>query len=228
MRKFRITAAILAAGLMLCACGKKEPETTSELVEEWMADATETEPVTVAQQVASEIDSDATSLDFFEYTIREDGTASIIKFKGKDPNVVITSHIGDAPVTEIEQYAFEACFLVETVRIPDSVTKIGEFAFMDCDSMTSINIPSGVTALYRGTFAGCTSLAELTIPASVAETNEELLTGCQLTDLYVENPSLSYASWGLEDLEPKCTIHAPEGAEILTWAKENGFPTENL
>ena len=226
MRKFRITAVLLAAGMMLCACGKKEPETTSELVEEWMADATETEPVTVASQEESLIDSNATSLDFFEYTIRDDGTASIIKFKGKDPNVVVTSHIGDALVTEIEQYAFEACFLVETVQLPETITKIGEFAFMDCDSMTSINIPGQVTALYRGTFAGCTSLTELTIPANVGETNEELLTGCQLTDLYVENPSLDYANWGLEDLEPKCTIHAPAGAAILTWAQANGFPTE--
>ena len=226
MRKFRMTAVLLAAGMMLCACGKKEPETTSELVEEWMADATETEPVTIAEQAEDEIDAGATSLDCFEYTIREDGTASIIRYTGKDPNVVITSHIGDAPVTEIEQYAFEAKFLVETVQLPESVTKIGEFAFMDCDSMTSINIPSGVTALYRGTFAGCVALTELTIPASVAETNEELLTGCQLTDLYVENPSLDYANWGLEDLEPKCTIHAPAGAAILTWAQANGFPTE--
>ena len=226
MRKFRITALLLAAGLMLCGCSKeKEPETTSELVEEWMADATETQPVTVADQIA-EIDPDATSLDCFEYTIRDDGTASIIRYTGKDPSVVITSHIGDAPVTEIEQYAFEAKFIVESVKIPESVTKIGEFAFMDCDSMTSINIPSGVTALYRGTFAGCTSLTELTIPAAVAETNEELLTGCPLTDLYVENPSLEYASWGLEDLDPKCTIHAPAGAAILTWANSNGFPTE--
>ncbi len=226
MRKFRMTAVLLAAGMMLCACGKQEPETTSELVEEWMADATETEPVTIAEQAEDEIDSGATSLDCFEYTIREDGTASIIRYTGKDPNVVITSHIGDAPVTEIEQYAFEAKFLVETVQLPESVTTIGEFAFMDCDSMTSINIPSGVTALHRGTFAGCVALTELTIPASVAETNEELLTGCQLTDLYVENPSLDYANWGLEDLEPKCTIHAPAGAAILTWAQANGFPTE--
>lgn len=226
MRKFRITAVLLAAGMMLCACGKKEPETTSELVEEWMADATETEPVTVASAEENLIDSNATSLDCFEYTIRDDGTASIIKYTGKDPNVVITSHIGDARVVEIEQYAFEAKFLVETVVLPDTITKIGEFAFMDCDSMTSINIPSQVTALYRGTFAGCTALTELTIPASVGETNEELLTGCQLTDLYVENPALEYKSWGLEDLDPKCTIHAPAGAAILTWAKSNGFPTE--
>lgn len=223
MKKSGIFCLLLAAGMTLCACSK-EP-TSSELVEEWMADATETEPVTVAQQEADEIDAGATPLSSFEYTIREDGTAEILRFTGKDTNVVITSRIGDAPVTEIAQYAFEAAWDVETVTLPESVTAIGEFAFMDCGSLTGINIPEGVTALYRGTFAGCGALTELTIPAAVAQTNEELLTGCPLTDLYVKNPQLSYSSWGLEELDPKCTIHAPAGAVILTWAQENGFPT---
>lgn len=225
MRRFGMLWMLLAAGVMLCACSKEQEPTTSDLVEEWMADVTETQPVTVAQQEAEEIDAGATPLSAFEYTIREDGTASILRFTGKDANVVVTSHIGDAPVTEIAQYAFEAAWDVETLTLPESVTEIGEFAFMDCGSMTRINIPQGVTALYRGTFAGCGALTELTIPAAVAVTNEELLTGCPLTDLYVENAQLSYESWGLEELDPKCTIHAPAGAVILTWAQENGFPT---
>lgn len=227
MRRFGMLWMLLAAGMMLCACSREPAEsdpTASELVEEWMADATETQPVTVAQQEAEEIDEGATPLSSFEYTIREDGTAEILRFTGKDTNVVVTSHIGSAAVTAIGQYAFEAAWDVETLTLPESITEIGEFAFMDCGSMTGINIPQGVTALRRGTFAGCGSLTELTIPAAVAETSEELLTGCPLTDLYVENAQLPYESWGLEELDPKCTIHAPGGAAILTWAQENGFP----
>lgn len=229
MRKLGWICILAAVALAACACSKEEePQTTSELVEEWMADETDTEPVTVAEQAADEIDPGATPLDSFEYTILEDGTASIIKFKGKDANVVITSHIGEAPVTRIEQYAFEAAWDVQTVQLPDSINYIGEFAFMDCGSLTSINIPAGVTALYRGTFAGCGAMTQFTIPATVTETAEELLTGCSLTDLYVENPELPYASWGLEDLDPKCVIHAPNSAAILVWADENGFPIETF
>ena len=129
-------------------------------------------------------------------------------------------------MTEIGQYAFEAKWDVESISIPETVSTIGEFAFMDCESLTQINIPYDVTALYRGTFAGCTSLTELVIPVSVQSADEELLTGCPLTDLYIDNSALTCTSWGLEALDPPCTIHAPAGAAALTWAEKNGFPTE--
>ncbi|MCR4644264.1 MAG: leucine-rich repeat domain-containing protein [Oscillospiraceae bacterium] len=227
MRKTALLALLLPA-VLLCACSKEEAESRDEqkevnsLVKEWMADDSTTEPVKAASE---DIDAGATPLDHFEYTVREDGSAAILKYKGSDTEVVITSHIGEAPVTEIGQYAFEAAWDIETITLPESITVIGEQAFLDCDSMTSINIPEGVTKLQRATFAGCSSLTELTIPASVTETQEEMLAGCQLTDLYVLNPDLTYQSWGLEDLDPKCTIHAPEGAAILQWANDNGFPT---
>ena len=228
MRKTALLASILIPTVLLCACSKEATESRVEekevdsLVKEWMADDSTTEPVKAASE---DIDEGATPLDRFEYTVREDGSAAILKYKGTDTEVVITSHIGEAPVTEIGQYAFEAAWDIETITLPETITVIGEQAFLDCDSMTSINIPEGVTKLQRATFAGCCALTELTIPASVTETQEELLAGCQLTDLYVLNPDLTYQSWGLEDLDPKCTIHAPEGAAILQWANDNGFPT---
>ena len=229
MRKLGLICILAASALTLCACSKQEePQTTSELVEQWMADETETQPVTVPDKATAEIDAGATPLTSFEYTILEDGTICIRRFIGKDENVVISSHIGDAQVTAIDQYAFEAAWDVRTVQLPDTINYIGEFAFMDCGNLTSVNIPSGVTELRRGTFAGCGALTQFTIPANVTETAEELLTGCSLTDLYVENPDLPYASWGLEELDPKCTIHAPNSAAILTWADENGFPIETM
>lgn len=241
MRKNGLICILAASALVLCACSKQTAEeaqpqtqetqdtqTASELVEQWMADETDTQPVTAANQSDAEIDEGATPLSSFEYTLLEDGTASIIKFIGKDADVVITSHIGDAPVTTIEQYAFEAAWDVKTVQLPDTLQFIGEFAFMDCGSLTDINIPSKVTELRRGTFAGCGALTEFTIPETVTGTAEELFTGCPLSDLYVENSELSYESWGLEELDPKCIIHAPDGADILTWADENGFPIETM
>ncbi len=115
-----------------------------------------------------------------------------------------------------------------SVEIPETVDFIGEQAFLDCESLETVNIPTKVTTLRRATFAGCTSLVEMTIPANVTATDEELFVACPLEVLYVENPDLPYASWGLEELEAPCTICAPEGAAILAWAERKGFPTEIL
>ena len=227
--KHSIPVILLTALLYGCSQSALPAETSEEkqeedsLVEQWVGDTTES-PVTEADAKAED---GATPLDNFTYTIKDDGTAAILDYTGKEQEIIISSHIGDAPVTEIGDYAFEAAWDAQKIVIPDTVTIIGEQAFLDCSSLTDITIPAGVTELKRATFAGCSSLTVLTIPAGVTVTDEELLSGCVLTDLYVENPSLTYASWGLEELDPKCTIHAPEGAAILTWAQENGFPTSD-
>ncbi len=218
MRKFLISAVLLGS-VLLTACA---PETTLSDTEpeEW---APTEESVTETTNL--EIDEGATPLESFTYELK-DGYAVITDFIGKETEVVITSHIGDLPVTHIGQYSFEAAWDVTSIELPDTVTFIGEQAFLDCESLTAIDIPEGVTVLNRATFAGCLSLTQVTIPAAVTQTDEELFIACPLTDLYVENPALPYASWGLEELETPCTIHAPEGAQILTWAQEHSFPTE--
>ncbi len=230
MRKLTALLLILSTAL-LCGCGSapKHLDSVSETQASTQAEtnAPETDAPTEAPTEEPAVDENATPLSSFSYEIREDGTAAITDFTGKETVVVVPSFIGDAAVTEIGHYAFEAAWNVTSITLPESITEIGEQAFLDCESLTSINIPEGVTALHRAVFAGCLSLQSVTIPASVASTNEEMFVACYaLTDLYVMNPELTYASWGLEELEVPCTIHAPEGAAILTWAETNGFPAE--
>lgn len=223
MRKALIPA-ILLISVLLTACRTETSDSGMESEEAAPTEAfsAETQPEGTTE---AQIDEGSTPLTSFTYEIKDEH-AVITDFTGKETEVVITSHIGDVPVTEIGQYAFEAAWDVTSITIPDTVNFIGEQAFLDCESLTEIAVPAGVTALHRASFAGCLSLTKMTIPASVTETDEELFTACPLTDLYVENPDLAYASWGLEELEAPCTIHAPEGAEILHWAEEHGFPTE--
>ncbi len=239
-------AIFCASVLLLCSgCASKpitqEPEETAaptetELPENASYDpdsntvyifpTTETPEETVIPD-SLEIDAGATSLDVLQYEVFAD-RAVITDFTGTDTEIVVTSHIGSYPVTEIGHYAFEAAWDVTSITLPDSVTTISEQAFADCESLTSVNIPEEVTFIGRGAFSNCISLTELTIPASVTDTQEEMLTGCAVQDLYILNPQLDYHSWGLEDAETKCTIHALPGSKILAWAEENGFPTEEI
>ncbi len=202
---------------------EEEPRNAEELVEQWMADETKPESIVLE---STDIDEDATPLTSFEYLVRPDYTVAITKFIGDESEVVISSHVGEATVTEISQYAFEGASHVQSIQLPDTITEIGEFAFIDCSSLETINIPEGVTELFRGAFAMCTSLTEFTIPEQVIMTHEELFSSCQFSDLYIENADLEYRNWGLEDFKTPCTIHAPKNAKIFAWAEVNTFPTE--
>ena len=238
MKKLLISCMILMA--LLSGCGAKidqdAPESEIQETEPpqtetppWMNEEYETAPPPPETLIpdSDEIDDSATSLDSLAYEVfAKSNTAMITDFTGSETEIVITSHIGKYPVTEIGQYAFEAAWNVTDVALPESITVIHEQAFADCESLTSINIPEGVTSIERGAFSGCVALTELTLPASLTDTAEEMLTGCELTDLYILNPNLNYTSWGLQEAETKCVIHAPEGSAILTWAEENDFPTD--
>lgn len=232
MRKLTAISLLLCAALLSgCGSAPKKQNSAAETQAPTQAEtaAPETDAPTEEPTTEPAVDENATPLTSFSYEIREDGTAAITDFTGKETEVVVPSFIGDAPVTEIGHYAFEAAWNVTSIVLPESITTIGEQAFLDCESLTSVNIPEGVTALHRAVFAGCLALPSITIPASVASTDEEMFVACYaLTDLYILNPELDYASWGLEELEAPCTIHAPEGAVILTWAEANGFPVETM
>lgn len=168
---------------------------------------------------AVNIDADATPLDSFGYAVFED-RAVITDFTGTETEIIVPSHIGDYPVTEIGDYAFEAGWNITSITLPDSITKISEQAFADCESLTSVNIPDGVTFIGRGAFSNCLALTELIIPASVTDTQEEMLTGCAVQDLYIYNDNLTYNDWGLNE---DCTIHAANTAAIINWAYQCGY-----
>ena len=81
------------------------------------------------------------------------------KYKG---DIVIPSsviHNGEIyGVTSIGDRAFDRCYDLTSITIPNSVTKIGEEAFFGCESLTSITIPNSVTSIGGAAFYGCSSL----------------------------------------------------------------------
>ena len=63
--------------------------------------------------------------------------------------------------------AFEDCYSLTSVTLPNSLTIIGQETFHYCSGLTSINIPSGVTKIGQGAFANCTSLNKITLPSGL-------------------------------------------------------------
>ncbi|MBR0141474.1 MAG: leucine-rich repeat domain-containing protein [Ruminococcus sp.] len=233
MKKIIFTAILSALMLSAFSCGnvtgsvKEESETPA--VENQVTEKPDTENLDPQDMDAwlaigerpTEEERDIVSSESFEYEIK-DGNAVVTKYIGTDKDVIVPDKLGDAPVTEIGYYAFEAKYDITSVQLPESITLICEGAFMDCHSMAYINIPEAVTGIERGAFVACTSLTELTVPANVTFIQEEAFTACEgLQTLTINNPDLTYESWGLEDL-PNLTVIAPEGSTVAQWASEMG------
>jgi len=78
-------------------------------------------------------------------------------------------------VTGIESNAFDGCFELTSITIPNSVETIGEQAFQGCTGLTSVTIGSGVTAIGAKAFNYCNALETVkclgTVPPVMASTD---------------------------------------------------------
>ena len=81
-------------------------------------------------------------------------------------------------VKVIGNRAFEKCYSLTSINIPDSVTNIGDSAFMYCKSFTNISIPDGVTNIGNEVFSWCESLTNINIPNSVTYIGNYAFYGC--------------------------------------------------
>ena len=88
-------------------------------------------------------------------------------------------------VTTIGGDALAYCGSLTSVTIPDSVTKIGNCAFYGCSSLTSVTIGDSVTEIGNSAFAECDSLTSVTMPDSVTTIGERAFWGCSLTSITI-------------------------------------------
>ena len=103
-------------------------------------------------------------------------------------DITIPSTLGGYPVTTIGDRAFEYCYSLTSVTIPNSVTSIGAYAFGNCESLTSVTIGNGVTSIGDYAFEYCKSLTSVTIPNSVTSIGDEAFRYCySLTSVTIGN-----------------------------------------
>ena len=100
----------------------------------------------------------------YEYLVNEDqGTVSIVKYKGNEEAVTIPSEIGGFPVKEIGPEAFRYQKL-KSVSFPEGIDRIGENAFEYCVISDSLRLPENVV-ISEDAFSYAELPAVLVIPA---------------------------------------------------------------
>lgn len=81
-------------------------------------------------------------------------------------------------VSSIGSNAFEGCFHLMEIILPNSIVLIDKEAFSSC-SMKSIYIPDGVISIGEEAFRHCDSLTSITIPKSVRSIGDAAFLDCK-------------------------------------------------
>ena len=138
----------------------------------------ESEILQAAEELPEETDAPEKDLPVWQAEILPDGTAEIVRYNGKEQDVVIPEEVDGARVTAIGEKAFYRCESVVSVAIPAGVTRIGPSAFYACTTLTGAVLPEGIPEIADRTFSLCPALETVAIPGSVTRIGNWAFFGC--------------------------------------------------
>ena len=116
--------------------------------------------------------------DDYAYVLKEDGTAEITQYTGKDKKLKIPSQLEGYTVTSFRDRAFYDQRQLTQVEVPDTVKSMGYESFGWCVALTSITLPEGLETMGTNMFWYCSKLTKVNIPDSVQKLGEGVFAGC--------------------------------------------------
>lgn len=90
---------------------------------------------------------------------------------------VVKIHLGN--FVSIGDRAFQSCFSLKTITIPEGISKIGRLAF-SWTGLNSVTIPSSVTSIGDSAFSSC---RKISIPNSIVQISSSMFSGCRFLDI---------------------------------------------
>ena len=149
------------------------------------------------------------------YAVIGDGANSAIS-GDTSGNLTVPSTLSGYPVVEIASYAFDFCYKLTSVTIPNSVTSIGDGAFDYCLGLTSVTIPNGVTSIGKFAFFSCTNLTSVKIGAT--SIGDDAFYNCRgLTNVIISEGVTSIGHTAFIGCRGLTTMTIPEGVTNIGW-----------
>ena len=159
-----------------------------------------------------------TSEEYFEFTLLADGTYSI-KAKNVEnmpSKVVIPSIYNEKTVTKIADYAFNNCWNITNLIMPDSIVSIGERAFNSCWYMTEVTMSQNISFLGEGAFYNCSNLLEIEIPRGITHISTRAFVGCaSLTSLKIPDNITSIGDYAFPGCAGLTNITIPDSVTSI-------------
>ena len=122
-------------------------------------------------------------------------------------NLVIPDKIEGLPVTVIDWYAFENCYNLKSVTIPDTVTHISRFAFAHCTVLETVNMPKSLYSIEQYAFFNCPKLKGINLPENLAVIEQRAFSGCKsITEITIPKACTSVGEYAFLNCDSLNTI----------------------
>ena len=122
-------------------------------------------------------------------------TGTVTECEWSVTEAVIPARIDGVAVTAIGSYAFDNCYRLKSVTIPEGVISLGKNAFAYCSDLESAKIPNSVTSIGDWAFFLCRSLKSAKISSNVVSMGGQVFSGCSsLAAIDVEEANANYVS----------------------------------
>ena len=105
--------------------------------------------------------------------------------KNVSTHVTIPSTINGYPVTSIGDFAFQCCYNLPSVDIPNGVKVIGRYAFSECYKMAPPTLPLSVTDLQEDAFDRCFAFKTISLPSSITNIGSGVFMSSGLTAIVI-------------------------------------------
>ncbi len=110
----------------------------------------------------------------FEYSVYENGKASIDKYTGKDKHVVVPGNVDGYEVFAVNHDAlcgdnYFGNITLESVEFPDSVLFLLDGVCEKCYSLKEVKLPENLILIGGGCFNSCWALTEITFGDNLRE-----------------------------------------------------------